>query len=102
MSTKQQIENVYDVIEKSVPAEALGAVHQLLYGGSPVVLDIPAVALELAAKEDFEIKSYAIPAKDEQRRAARRVKIAAIQNTIYAATTAPVVEQYKAIEAKVR
>ncbi|EGC31542.1 hypothetical protein DICPUDRAFT_156598 [Dictyostelium purpureum] len=102
---KKQFESVQATLEKYIPAEELSEVKRILYGTNrgKHVQSIPITqeALELSKKHNFEIVASKIEAEPEQLRKPRIVRIGIIQNTIGKETTAPVQEQYLAIEAKI-
>ena len=56
---------------------------------------------QLADASSFQMLSYSIDCDKEQLRPSRRVKVAVVQNAIVKPTTDPMLDQYKAIEAKV-
>lgn len=101
-SKKEQVENLYGVIEASCPADTVDEVKRLLYGEPCEDIPVTKDAKELGEKSDFEIRAFKMRrGAAEDRRPARIVRIAAIQHPIYAATTEKVDVQYNAIEEKV-
>jgi len=105
MASKQEIDNVDEILEQHVPADKLKEVKRILYGynlGAPVEsLAIPEDLQEVARKENFVVQASKFKAAKEQLRAPRVVRIGLIQNQIQRPTTDPVFEQYKAIEQRV-
>ncbi|KAN0003208.1 hypothetical protein ACTFIZ_009372 [Dictyostelium cf. discoideum] len=101
----KQFESVQATLEKYIPAEELSEVKRILYGynrGHHVKsLPICHEALDLANKNNFEIVASKVEAESEQLRKPRIVRLGIIQNSIGAETTAPIQDQYLAIEAKI-
>lgn len=91
-----------DALLEELPAEKQAKLRQLLYGKPVEDIAVPPALTEQAKEAAFELKAFKFSAAREQLRAPRVVRIGLIQHSIAAATTAPVLEQYKAIEAKVR
>ena len=91
-----------DALIEDLPAEKQAKIRQLLYGKAVEDISIPPQVAEHAKETTFEVKAFKFSAAREQLRAPRIVRIGLIQHSISASTTAPVLEQYKAIEAKVR
>ncbi len=60
-------------------------------------LEVPNEAKEMSKLEDFDLQAYGMDAAEEQLRAKRLVRIAAIQNKIVLPTTEPVYRQRDAI-----
>ncbi|KYR00383.1 beta-alanine synthase [Tieghemostelium lacteum] len=102
---KEEIDKVETILEKYIPENELKEVKKILYGlnrGQLVQpLPINKEALQIAESHDFEILASKMTAENEQLRKSRIVRIGVIQNCIGAPTTAPVKEQYKAIEEKI-
>mmetsp|Transcript_21259 Transcript_21259/g.49948 ORF Transcript_21259/g.49948 Transcript_21259/m.49948 type:complete len:387 (+) Transcript_21259:2-1162(+) len=92
------------LLDKYIPAGSEDRVEleRLLYGGRPRDLPLPPAATSLSAEKNFELAGYKFACPAEQRRPARMVRIGLIQNTIVKPTTAPIDEQYQAIEDSVR
>ncbi|CAJ0606417.1 unnamed protein product [Cylicocyclus nassatus] len=76
-------------------------VHRILYGRPHPELEVPKEAHDIAQKNKFDLKCYAITAEPEQLRAPRKVRVAAIQFATVLPTSGPVEEQRKAIHQKV-
>lgn len=91
-----------DALLEDLPAEKQAKIRQLLYGKPVDEIPLPPAVAEQAKEGPFEVKAFKFSAAREQLRAPRVVRIGLIQHSIGASTTAPVLEQYKAIEAKVR
>jgi beta-ureidopropionase len=101
MSKQGELESVDAILEKHLPPEELARVKAIMYGRPCESLSLPTDAVQLAGTNNFELKGYKITAPREQLRAPRIVRIGVAQHSIVAPTTAPVAEQYKAIESKV-
>lgn len=84
-----------------LPAEQQVHARRLLYGNPVEPIEISAEARALAEKGDFEVKAFKTPYVGDQCRPARIVRIGVIQNAVVLPTTAPILDQYKAIEARV-
>jgi beta-ureidopropionase len=96
-----EIESVDAVLEAHLPPEELTKVKAILYGKPCETLVLSKEALEAAKADNFELKGYRITAAREQIRQPRNVRIGLIQNSVVLPTNAPVLDQYKAIEAKI-
>ncbi|KAK6738530.1 hypothetical protein RB195_020561 [Necator americanus] len=101
MSSPFDFDSVDAALKEALKGPAYEEVHRILYGRSHPELQIPKDALEIATKNNFDIRGYEITAEPEQLRAPRKVKVAAIQFSIVLPTNAPVEEQRKAIHQKV-
>ncbi|KAL8571481.1 Beta-ureidopropionase [Nucella lapillus] len=97
----EQIENVEQILDKYIPPEELKAVKRLLFGKELRPLDVPEQAKALGQEKDFELAAFAFDARDEETRAARIVRVGAIQNRIVAPTSASVVEQRDALHGRI-
>lgn len=97
----QEVHSIDSLIE-DLPADKQAKIKQLLYGKAVEELPISPAILESAKEGSFEIKAFKFAAAREQLRSPRIVRIGLIQNAIGTHTSAPVLEQYKAIETKVR
>eukprot|EP00771_Trimastix_marina_P003784 gnl/Trimastix_PCT/518.p2 GENE.gnl/Trimastix_PCT/518~~gnl/Trimastix_PCT/518.p2 ORF type:complete len:387 (-),score=147.96 gnl/Trimastix_PCT/518:86-1246(-) len=98
----EKFDSVEKVLETHLPAEELEFVKSVVYGQGPVALEIPQDASKMAEEHDFEIKSFKIPAKPEQVRAPRLVRIAAIQNKLVLPAGAPIPEQVQAMQDRMK
>lgn len=58
-------------------------------------LKLPDTAKESAEEKDFELCGYKFECQEESTRAARIVRVGAIQNKIIADTDAPIAEQVR-------
>ncbi|XP_076453415.1 beta-ureidopropionase-like [Babylonia areolata] len=95
------IENVEQLLDKYIPPEELAAVKRLLFGKELRKLDVPEKAQALAQERDFELQAFAFDARREDTRAARVVRVGAIQNRIVAPTTASIIEQREALHRRI-
>lgn len=91
-----EIESLEGILRK-LPEEDQKEAFRILYGDVPDTIAIPSEVQSYADEHNFEVAAHKFNALEEQRRPARIVRIAVIQNQIVKATTAPVVEQYEAI-----
>lgn len=73
----------------------------MLYGRPAETLEVPAPCLEKAQEDKYEVAAWKISAMEEETRPARQVTIALIQNSIVAATDAPILEQMAALHRRV-
>eukprot|EP00798_Chlamydomonas_sp_ICE-L_P017155 gene17155-23466_t len=98
-------ESVEDILKQYIPEDKLVHVTRVLYGsnqGKPVeALDLTDEVVKTAEKDDFDLKAFRFTAAPEQMRPARNVRIGLIQNQIVLPTTAPFVDQAKAIRDRV-
>eukprot|EP01062_Namystynia_karyoxenos_P063879 TRINITY_DN56689_c0_g1_i1.p1 TRINITY_DN56689_c0_g1~~TRINITY_DN56689_c0_g1_i1.p1 ORF type:complete len:417 (+),score=162.52 TRINITY_DN56689_c0_g1_i1:79-1251(+) len=97
----QTLSSVEVALKEHLPKEKYEEVIRVLYGAQTPALPVTEAAQRIAAEHNFEIQAYSVPCKKEQRRAPRRVRIGAIQNSIVLPTTDPAEAQYNAIKAKV-
>lgn len=97
----KELDSLDAVLEAHLPEAELAEVRRLLYGKVPASLPISDAARKLADERQYDIKAFKFDAAPEQLRKPRVVKVGLIQNSIAAPTTAPLFEQYKAIEAKI-
>lgn len=74
---------------------------RLVFGAPVDALTIPENVARLAEANDFDVGAYKTVSPADSTRERRVVRIGVIQNSIVLPTTAPLVDQYKAIEAKV-
>lgn len=86
---------------RSIQSKILSLLIQPTLHLSSHELQINAESLELAAKHNFEIKSYGFTAEKEDLRPARIVKVAGVQNSIVLPTTDPVGKQRDALFEKI-
>jgi beta-ureidopropionase len=91
-----EIEGLEPLLRK-LPADQQGEAFRILYGSLPDVIKVPAATQKRAKDGGFDVSAYRFPSVPEQRRAARIVRIGAIQAQIVKPTTAPVEAQYDAI-----
>lgn len=64
-------------------------------------IDLDKETMRLASENNFEVKGYAFYAQPEDLRKPRMVRVAAVQNSIVAATTEPVHVQRDAMHARI-
>ncbi|WKX93867.1 hypothetical protein Q1695_011269 [Nippostrongylus brasiliensis] len=100
MSSTFELNSVDDALKEALKSPAYDEVRRILYGREHGELEVPKEALDMAKKNDFDLKAYAITAKEEELRAPRKVRVAAIQFSIVLPTSAPVEEQRRAIHQK--
>eukprot|EP01118_Nematostelium_gracile_P016346 TRINITY_DN6747_c0_g1_i1.p1 TRINITY_DN6747_c0_g1~~TRINITY_DN6747_c0_g1_i1.p1 ORF type:complete len:393 (+),score=106.34 TRINITY_DN6747_c0_g1_i1:62-1240(+) len=102
---KKETHSLDSILDEHIPADKLSEVKRILYGYNMGTLvksvPIPSTSQQMADKNNFEVKSYQMEARSEQLRKPRIVKIGLVQNAIVKPTTAPVHDQYKAIEERV-
>lgn len=90
-----------ELIAKHIPAEHSAFVNRVVLGGKSELLEIPSEAAQLAKEKDFELKAYRIPCPREETRAARTVRIGAVQNRIVLPTDAPLQQQVNALHHRI-
>jgi len=99
------VDSIDKILAEHIPSDKLSEVKRLLYGancGRPVEsLPITPQAAKLAKDNGFEVQAHKFIALQEQVRKPRIVKVGIIQNTIVLPTTAPVRDQFLAIQNKV-
>ncbi|XP_055838698.1 beta-ureidopropionase [Episyrphus balteatus] len=96
------LKSLEDSLAKHIPENELKEVKRIIYGRSDDhELEIPANAKKISEENNFEIKAFSFPAKKEDLRQSRLVRIGAIQNSIVLPTTDPIEKQRKAIYDKV-
>uniref|UniRef100_A0A7I4Y2A9 Beta-ureidopropionase n=1 Tax=Haemonchus contortus TaxID=6289 RepID=A0A7I4Y2A9_HAECO len=100
MSSAFQMDSVETALKDALKGPTYDEVRRILYGREHKELEIPKEAQDIASKNNFDLKAYEVLAKEEEQRAPRKVRIAAIQFSIVLPTTAPVEEQRKAIHSK--
>ncbi|MFH4975112.1 hypothetical protein AB6A40_001821 [Gnathostoma spinigerum] len=91
------LSSVEEALVNVLHGQDLDAVTNILYGKKHRPLEFEEAVLRIAKENDFDIGGYIIPATPEQTRLPRRVKVAAIQNSIVEPTSAPVVKQRESI-----
>jgi len=100
---RMEIESVEHALG-TIPDEQLRSeALRILYGVTKPLptLDIPEEVSELAKANNFQVQGYKVPCPTEQLREPRIVRVGVIQNSIVKPTTAPLLEQYMAIQDKV-
>eukprot|EP01096_Ripella_sp_DP13-Kostka_P001380 TRINITY_DN11617_c0_g1_i1.p1 TRINITY_DN11617_c0_g1~~TRINITY_DN11617_c0_g1_i1.p1 ORF type:complete len:416 (-),score=147.19 TRINITY_DN11617_c0_g1_i1:65-1231(-) len=78
-------------------------ITRLLYGAAEefAQLEVPEAVQELSREGNFQVAGYKVPCPKEQLRPQRIVRVGVVQNSIVLGTEEPLLDQYKAIEAKV-
>eukprot|EP00331_Platyophrya_macrostoma_P002191 CAMPEP_0176408026 /NCGR_PEP_ID=MMETSP0127-20121128/1723_1 /TAXON_ID=938130 /ORGANISM="Platyophrya macrostoma, Strain WH" /LENGTH=385 /DNA_ID=CAMNT_0017787267 /DNA_START=53 /DNA_END=1210 /DNA_ORIENTATION=+ len=84
-----------------LPPEQQSHLKRLLYGSSVVPEAVPDEAATIAAANDFDVQLFRTSSPPDVTRPRRTVRIGVIQNSIVLPTTEPLMDQYKAIEARV-
>lgn len=95
-ATSGEIESLEGLL-RQIPEKDQAEVWRILYGDMPTALPIEAAATKLAKDGDFDVAAYKFHAVDEQRRAARIVRIGVIQVQVTVSSSEPVAVQYKSI-----
>jgi beta-ureidopropionase len=95
-ATSGEIESLEGLL-RQIPEKDHAEVWRILYGDMPTALPIEAAATKLAKDGDFDVAAYKFHAVDEQRRAARIVRIGVIQVQVTVSSSEPVAVQYKSI-----
>lgn len=100
MSKTEEIESLESLLNKLSKKDQAEA-YRILYGSLPSKLDLPEATRKAAAKRNFDVSGYQFPSTPEQLRTARIVRVGVIQNQVTTSTSAPIQEQYNALEARV-
>uniref|UniRef100_A0A914WGT6 Beta-ureidopropionase n=1 Tax=Plectus sambesii TaxID=2011161 RepID=A0A914WGT6_9BILA len=101
MAGNQETISIEDLLNKNLSGVELDEATRILYGKKLEELNLSEEAHKLAERADFELAGYIFEAKPEQTRAARKVRIGAIQNKIVAPTTESVVTQRDALHSRI-
>ncbi|XP_014664061.1 PREDICTED: beta-ureidopropionase-like [Priapulus caudatus] len=96
-----EFDSLEKCLAKHLPAADLKTVNQILYGRELRSLSLPEDATSLASERDLEVQGYGIDAHQEELRAARVVRVGAIQNKIVLPTSASVDEQRTALHKRI-
>lgn len=103
--SQEQLDSIDTLLSTHIPEDKVREVKGILYGfngGQPVgTLGVSDQAIKLSIENKFDIQAYKFNAIPEQLRQPRIVRIGIIQNSIVLPTTAPLREQYLAIQNKV-
>lgn len=98
----EKMPGVDKVLNTALSGDEHDSVVKILNGRILPTLPIPKEATEMAAKLNFEISGYVMEAAPEQTRAARKVRVAGIQNAIVEPTDAPVEQQRDALHNRIK
>ncbi|KAK6033331.1 hypothetical protein OSTOST_00468 [Ostertagia ostertagi] len=101
MSSAFQLDSVDEALKEALKSPVYDEVHRVLYGREHKELEIPKEALEIAKKNNFDLKAYEVLAKEEELRAPRKPaiqKFSILWRVL--PTTAPIEEQRRAIHRK--
>ncbi|KAJ1369527.1 hypothetical protein KIN20_031011 [Parelaphostrongylus tenuis] len=101
MSAQKEFDGIETILKESLEDRHYEEICRILYGRAYPELELSQEAISCAANGKFELKAYSVSAQPEQLRAPRKVRVAAIQNSIVLATTAPVREQRRALHEKI-
>ncbi|XP_031622262.1 beta-ureidopropionase [Contarinia nasturtii] len=94
--------NIEDSLRKHLPEAELKEVKRILYGRSDDnELKLEPKTLDIAQKNNFEVKAYSFDAKSEELRKPRIVRVAAVQHSIVLSTTEKIGAQRDAIVEKI-
>ncbi|KAK6043513.1 hypothetical protein COOONC_18982, partial [Cooperia oncophora] len=100
MSSAFQLDSVDAALKEALKGPTYEEVRRILYGREHKEMEIPKEALDIATKNNFDLKAYEVLAKEEETRAPRKVRVAAIQFSIVLPTTARIEDQRRAIHNK--
>jgi beta-ureidopropionase len=92
----ESLEGLLSKLSKKDQAEA----YRILYGSLPASLEVPDAVKKDASKGKFDVAGYQFSSTPEQLRPARIVRVGVIQNQVTTSTSAPIQEQYDALEAR--
>lgn len=98
-----ETESLDKIVTANLSEEDLKEYNRIHYG-RPKHLEIPLKASteEIAKENNFDIAAYNFPARKEETRSPRVVKVGVIQHSIVASTDKPILEQRQAIFEKIR
>lgn len=103
MASSTELPSFDKLIGNALSGNDLEEFNRIHYGRtSHQELNIKASNLEIAEKNGFEVAAYDFPAKKEDTRSPRIVKIGVIQHSIAAATSKTIPEQRQAIFEKIK
>lgn len=103
MAASLQLESLDKVIASSLQGDALEHYNRIHYGRTVHhELKVKKNNLENAKENNYEIAAYDFPAKREETRKSRVVRVGVIQHSIALPTDSPIVEQRQAIFDKIR
>lgn len=103
MASSNEFESLDKTVAAGLPAEDLKEYNRIHYGRPNHLEIVVKESSEQIAKENnFEIAAYNFPARKEQTRMPKVVKVGVIQHSIVTSTDKPIVEQRQAIFEKVR
>ena len=91
------VSNLNDTLKKHLPNAAYDEVSRVLHGATTPEMSVPGSVQADAANGDYEVKMYKVTCPEEQLRAKRLVRVAAVQNAILLPTDAPIQAQYDAL-----
>uniref|UniRef100_A0A1I8A8E8 Beta-ureidopropionase n=1 Tax=Steinernema glaseri TaxID=37863 RepID=A0A1I8A8E8_9BILA len=100
-SVAEQSGGVEELLNANLKGKDLEEVYRILYGRILKPIEFSTDLSKFAADNNIQLAGYVIEAAKEQLRAPRKVRIAAIQNSIVEATTAPIAQQREAIHRRV-
>lgn len=99
-------ESLHRLLQANLKPDLFQEVSRLLLGlncGSPLGrIQLPELAASLSAKHDFDVQAFCFNADKELVRQPRTVRVGLIQNSIALPTSAPFLDQKKAIMEKLR
>lgn len=98
-----ETESLDKIVTANLTEEDLKEYNRIHYG-RPTHLEIPlkSSSEEIAKENNFDIAAYNFPARKEETRSPRVVKVGVIQHSIVASTDKPILEQRQAIFEKIR
>ena len=102
MASGLHVSNLEDTLREHLPPAKFNEVRTVLQGAETPELPIPEEVKRQAAQHDFEVRAYRFDCAKEQLRAPRRVRVAAVQNSIVLPTTVPIKDQYDALKARLK
>lgn len=103
MASTSELESLEKIITSSLSEEDLKEYNRIQYGRARhLEIEVKTSSQETAKENDFDVAAYNFPARKEETRIPRVVKVGIIQHSIVASTDKPIVEQRQAIFDKVR
>ncbi|CAD5123191.1 unnamed protein product [Dimorphilus gyrociliatus] len=96
-----EINRLEDVLDEHIPSDQLKEVKRILFGNAPIKLPLNSNVEEKAKSINVDVEGYKFDCPKEQSRAARLVRVGAIQNSIAIGTDEPVVNQRDALHRKI-
>ncbi|XP_063368269.1 uncharacterized protein LOC134656643 [Cydia amplana] len=103
MAASSELVSLDELVASSLSGLALNEFNRIHYGRTDHhAIKIKETNKQFAAENSFDIAAYEFPAKQEETRNPRLVKVGVVQHSIGTTTDKPIVEQREAIINKIR